>query len=98
MLRLRSCLSAMDVTLLMYTGQGSSVVSLSSVASLGVRSLVLAAVEVRLRGVPMISRSIRRWVHCSLVVSALVVVQLAQPYNTVGVIVVLNRQMRACGE
>ena len=53
---------------------------------------------VRLRGVPTIIRIIRRWARCSLVMSFLVMVQLALPYKTVGVMVVLNRRTRALTE
>ena len=48
-------------------------------SSVEVVALGDGVVNLRLRGVPMMSRSMRRCVRWSLVVSVFVVVQLAQP-------------------
>ena len=81
--------SATRVARLMYSGHGSNVFTGWGSADCGRMSALVdvGVVVVVRRVVPMISRSIRRCVRCSLVVRSWVVVQLVHPYTTVAVIV-----------
>ena len=78
-------LCVIDVARLMYCGQGSKLLSSCvmgctwSLLSIGGKLAACSGVLMRRRGVPMISRSIRRCVRASLVVESWVVVQLLQP-------------------